>query len=269
MKKFIKICLTGTVSVITLLFTIIPEDFFKIVVLFQQLSGVINTIINRVLFSVCIFIVATIAIGIYRAVRYKTRLKGNDYIIEIRYGNIFRLKNCKKVISFDECFSTSVGQAPSDINPDSVCGQFLINNPELNIEELILKNGLKAKGKSKHMGRDKYESGSVLPYNDYLLMAFAKLDKDGLGKMTFEEFRDSLDLLWEEIDKHYGQKDVCIPIIGSGVTRLSDVSLSKQELLDVIIASYKLSRNKIHKPCKLIIVCRKKDISLNKIGSYI
>lgn len=269
MKKFIKICLTGSVSVITLLFTIIPEDFFKTVVLFQQLSGVINTIFNRVLFFLCVFIFVAIVIGIYRLVRYKTRIKEKNYIIEIRYGNIFRLKDCKKVIPFDECFSTSVGQAPSDINPDSICGQFLSMNPELNIEELIHKNGLKGKGKSKHMGRDKYESGSVLPYKDYLLMAFAKLDKDGIGRLTFKEYKDSLDLLWEEIDKHYGQKDVCIPIIGSGVTRFSDASLSKQELLDVIIASYKLAQNKIHKPYKLIIVCKKKDISLTQIGSFI
>ena len=59
-----------------------------------------------------------------------------------------------------------------------------------------------------------------------------------------------------------------MPIIGSGVTRFKDVTLSKQELLDVIIASYRLNIRKIHKPNKLIIICPKGDISLSKIGNY-
>ena len=77
-------------------------------------------------------------------------------------------------------------------------------------------------------------------------------------------------MLWSEIDKHYGQQDVCIPILGSGITRMDDTTLMQQELLDIIIASYKLSASKIKKPNKLIIVCKRSDdFSLYKIGEYI
>ncbi|WP_374118375.1 macro domain-containing protein [uncultured Fusobacterium sp.] len=34
------------------------------------------------------------------------------------------------------------------------------------------------------------------------------------------------------------QKNVCIPILGSGVTRMDNVLLTQQELLDIIIGSY-------------------------------
>lgn len=72
------------------------------------------------------------------------------------------------------------------------------------------------------------------------------------------------------IDKYYGQKDVCIPILGSGLTRINETTLTQQELLDIIISSYKLSPHKIKYPYKLYIVCKKNDdFSLNKIGKFI
>ena len=49
----------------------------------------------------------------------------------------------------------------------------------------------------------------------------------------------------------------------------NDTILNTQYLLDMIIASYKLSAHKIKLPYKLHIVCRKEDdFSLNKIGEY-
>ena len=80
-----------------------------------------------------------------------------------------------------------------------------------------------------------------MPNGIYLLLAFAKLDKDGLGRMTRDEFLACLSVLWKEIDKYYGQKDVCIPVLGSGITRMDDTSLTQQELLEIIIGSYRLS----------------------------
>lgn len=110
-----------------------------------------------------------------------------------------------------------------------------------------------------------------MPNGDDLLMAFAKLDADGIGKFfSHKEFLDCLSLLWEEIDKYYGQKDVCIPILGSGLTRINETLLTQQELLDIIIGSYKLSSHKIKSPYKLHIVCKKNDdFSLNQIGKSI
>ena len=50
----------------------------------------------------------------------------------------------------------------------------------------------------------------------------------------------------------------------------SDASLTQQELLDIIIWSYKLNSHKIKSPYKLRIVCKKCDeFSLNKIGENI
>jgi hypothetical protein len=126
--------------------------------------------------------------------------------------------------------------------------------------------------KSKYMSKERYESGRIVPNGDDLLMAFVKLDEDGVGRFcSRNEYLDCLSLLWKEIDKHYGQQDVCISILGAGLTRFdggSGASIPKQELLDMIIWSYKLSSHKIKSPHKLRIICRRdKDFSLDKIDS--
>lgn len=96
-------------------------------------------------------------------------------------------------------------------------------------------------------------------------MAFAKLDENGLGRMTYEQYLDCLDLLWQQIDKYHGTEDVYVPILGSKITRF-DKELTQQELLDVMIASYRLSPFKMKVPYSLHIVCMKRDgFSLNNV----
>ncbi len=178
----------------------------------------------------------------------------------------------QKVINFDECFTTSLGNSPADIKPTSICGQYLKKNPIQDMQSLIDNAQLKpTRGKSKYQNKVRYESGKLVPNGEYLLLAFAKLDKDGLGRFfSHDEFLDCLSLLWKEIDKYYGQEDVCIPVLGAGITRMNGALLTQQELLDIIIRSYKLSPHKIKSPCQLHIVCKKcDDFSLNKIGENI
>lgn len=267
MYNFLKKCAVGTLGIIGVIFTIIPESVFECIKLFPTLSDGKNIIINR-----AIIIIITGAIyAMISAFRKSIKINGKNYCINIKYENIFNMHDCKKVIPFDECFTTRVGCQPSEINPSSICGQYLIANPIQDMQSLINSAQIKpSKGNSKYNNMDRYDSGKLVPNGDYLLLAFAKLNKDGLGEMTREEYLDCLSLLWEEIDKHYGQKDVCIPILGSGVTRIDGVNLTQQELLDIIITSYKLTTHKIKFPNKLYIACKRQDgFSLNKIGENI
>lgn len=268
MSDFIKKCASCTLTIIGIVFTIVPESVFEYCKLFPNLSNEKNIIINRVLVIIITFVLSSLIYALFLAIRRSITIKGKNYCIKIKYGNILKIKNCKRVIPFDECFTTSVGPNPSDINPDSICGQYLKVNPIQDIQSLINSAQLKtAKGKSKYKNMERYDSGKLVPNGDDLMLSFAKLDKDGLGRLSREEYLNCLSLLWEEIDKYYGQKDVCIPILGSGVTRMDEASLTQQELLDIIIESYKLTTHKIKLPNKLYIVCKKRDgFSINKIG---
>lgn len=272
MYKFLKICGGIVSTLVSTSFMFIPESLFKEYKLFQNCSDEMTIIANRILFLFCIIVISAIVSDIYLYFRKKVLIKGNNYIIQIEYGNIFDIKDCKKVINFDECYTTTVGDSPSDIKPTSICGQYLLKNPNIDMDKLIFNTKLKAaKKKSKFQDKVRYDLGKLIPNGDYLLMAFAKLDENGLGKFfTYVEFIECLSTLWEEIDKYYGQKDVCIPILGSGLTRINGQSLTQQQLLDIIIMSYKLSIYKIKKPYKLRIICRENDnFSLNKIGESI
>lgn len=178
------------------------------------------------------------------------------------------MPNCKRVINFDECYTTRMGDAPSEIKKKPVCGQYLLAKPNINVPQLLSNFGFAiARKKSLFQKQDRYESGTILPNGDDLLLAFALLDESGKGVFqTLKDYTDSLSKLWEELDKYYAMHDVCIPLLGSGISRIGEGKpYSKQELLDMIIWSYKMSPYKIKKPYALRIVCMKDDISLDKI----
>ena len=96
-------------------------------------------------------------------------------------------------------------------------------------------------------------------------MAFAKLDRYGLGQMTYEQYIECLNNLWVQIDRYHGTDDVYIPVLGSHITRF-DRELTQQELLDIMISSYRLSTRKLKLPNRLFIVCKAREgFSLNDI----
>ena len=270
MFDFLKKSISITLTIISLIFTFVPEDCFGLVNLLNVKNDKINIIFNRGFLTIVVLGIVMILYFIYRAVKWRITLKGHGYKIIVEYGDILKKTKGKKVINFDECFTTSVGHSPWDVKEASVCGQYLLESPIHNMQELINKNGLKsASEKSLFDNKDRYLSGSLIPNGDYLLMAFAPLDKDGRARFSSKEkYLNSLSTLWNEIDKYYEQKDVYIPLLGAGITRFEDKLLTQQELLDMIIYSYKLSSYKIKSPYKLHIVCkRNSDFSLNKIGT--
>lgn len=277
MIKVLKKGLSIAFAFVSLVFTFSPESFFAVPEwsLVSQIIGEltswrfriddINIVCNRVSLFIILWGLATLFIYIYiRYIRKAVVIKDDDFIITVKYGNIFNEKDCKRVIGFDECFTTTIGNAPHEIKPTSICGQYLQANPNINMQQLIADAHLtKERGKSKFNRQDKYKSGSIVPNGDDFLLAFAPLDENGRGVFSsYKEYLDSLFLLWQELDKYYAQCDVCIPILGSGITRIGDgmgTTIPQQKLLKMIIDSYKLSPYKLKRPYKLRIVCRKND----------
>lgn len=270
MFDFFKKSATWAIAIITLIFTFLPESLFGELKLLSNASSEANIILNRILVFAITLIFSMVVYAIYLCIRKRINIEGNNYSIEVMYEDIFNMTTYKKIIPFDECFTTVVGDSPSKIKPDSVCGQYLIKHPIDDINKLINKASLKpTQNKSRYQNKVRYDSGKLVPNGDFLLLAFAKLDKEGLGELSRDEFLDCLTTLWKEIDKYYGQKSVCMPVLGSGITHGEISLLSQQELLEIIILSYKLSTRKIKSPYKLCIVCKKRDdFSLNKIGEY-
>lgn len=270
---------------VSALFTFLPESFFAIKkwpisdIVAKNLAtetieiAELNVFINRCLCFAAVWIFAAVAYGTFLKFKWFVTIKGKNYTIKIEYGNLLKVKKCRKVISFDECYTTQIGTNPGDIKPTSICGQYLRENPNLNMQQLITNaNLLPESTKSKYQNKDRYKSGSIVQNGNDLLLAFAPLDVNGRGIFSSRsEYITCLSTMWEELHKYYNQQDISISILGSGQTYIdgnSGTSLSQQELLDIIILSYKLSPHKINYPHKLRIICRKSDgFSLNDIDS--
>lgn len=200
----------------------------------------------------------------YRMMRNSVTISDRNSVIVIEYGDLIN-KGGKKVINFDECFTTTVGNKPEDVKPESLCGQYLTKYPIDDIQSMISNAGLKPMGLSMYGNKMCYEHGVLIPRDDFFLMAFAKLNNDGLGFLTYESYLKCLDKLWEQIDLYHGTDNVYLPILGSRITRF-DKDLTQQELLDIMIASYRLHPKKLKKPNILHIVCRKREeFSINKV----
>lgn len=254
-------------AVFSVILTVVPEEFFKCGIISCEWSESTILMINRLIAFLIIYIIANITYYCYRKNRNSVTIDGDTYIIKIFYGDICNISEGKKVIHFDECFTTTVGTRPEDVKPDSVCGQYLRQHPITDDEMSTMINsfGIKAIGSSLYNKKEKYTHGILLPKEDSLLMAYAKLDKNGLAIDTYEKYVECLDKLWEQIDLYHGTDDIYLPIIGSKITRF-EKDFTQQQLLDIMIASYRLSPKKLKHPYKLHIVCKKREgFSLNNI----
>lgn len=137
---------TWAFGIISVIFAFVPESFFHTIrwipaqavqksLTDKGITDVeLDTIISRI---VCYAVVWVIVTLIY-AVRHSVTIKGDNYTIQVKYGNLLKETNCKKVINFDECYTTHIGPNPSDIKASSICGQYIQSvGGSLNIQNLI------------------------------------------------------------------------------------------------------------------------------------
>lgn len=187
--------------------------------------------------------------------------------IEVYFGDIFEADdNDLKIISFNEYFDTEVDGQQTLISSNTINGKFLIRYKDeieqfnkifaedeyLNSEMLI-----KTNSNRKHGKKNKYRLGSLVNLtNNYLAVAGSKFNDQNKANMTMREYIGFLLTFWSEVDRLYNNNSVVIPVFGSGILRFTDgyAGASAQELLEIIIWTFKISRIKIAYPSKIKIV---------------
>lgn len=66
--------------------------------------------------------------------------------------------------------------------------------------DLLSKSSIKPmRGKSQYNNNDKYLPGTIVPNEEFLLVAFAKLDKNELGHLTYDEYIECINVFGNKL----------------------------------------------------------------------
>lgn len=87
----------------------------------------------------------------------------------------------------------------------------------------------------------RYAIGSVVEFESYVLAAFTKFDEHNKAFLSAEEYTSFWMHFWENIDGIYAGRTINIPLIGAGITRFRNGKPSKQELLEIMLWTLKIS----------------------------
>lgn len=229
----------------------------------------------RVIAGIIIFallVVVFLAMWVHANLEKVASLNFNNSTIEIKIGDIFNEPGLK-AIPFNEFFDTQVDEriiASTTLNGiflKRMHGRIEEIDRAIENDEIVNRNAIGSADGRLNGKKKRYELGSVCLFEDYLMVAFSRFDKDNRAYLRMRDYVDTLINFWNEVDIIYAGRSISIPLFGSGITRFKDYSsISEQELLELIIWSFKISRVKFTYPSKVSVVIHKSII--DKINFY-
>ncbi len=187
-------------------------------------------------------------------------LKVQGTSVEVKFGDIFKADGLK-IIPFNEYYDTIVDD--EIISSTSLHGQYIQKHAGITADELriLFDNdpGLRGHIASIETHRPRgaqiaYELGTLFKHNDYLLLAFTKFDSSNRAYLDNKLLWNCFINMWKNIDRVHNGKSVCIPLLGTGITRLREMNLSEQQLLELLIVSLRLSGVRFNWNVKITII---------------
>ena len=209
-----------------------------------------------------VFLLFWIIISVVKAFRadHSITLKIKGINVKIEVGNIFESTDWK-FISFNEFFDTTVDDVV--IARNSLNGKFIerlhdINDLNQKIDEAEDVPGMRKKTKA---GRTCYPLGRIITYQDYMLLAFSHFENNQ-AKLSHNDYEICLRAMWNEISRVYANRPITIPLLGGGITRITDKN--EFHLLRCILCTLKTSTAQIYQPITIVLTRE----SLDKINLY-
>lgn len=239
---------------------------FGVIVVFVNDKPLKENIYYPIIF-IFVSIVAYVVLWLYVSNWKSIDIKIESTTISIITGDIFKQKGFK-VIAFNEYFDTQVDdkviskKSLNGIFIDTIIGSDLekldkhITEYDFRNENILEKNTSRIAGKEQ-----KYKIGTICVYDDYLLTAFSKFNEKNQAYLTMPEYLEFLIKFWDEINVVYAQKSVSVTIFGSGITRIKEHrNISDEELLKIMLWTFRVSETRFKYPAKLTIVIHKDKI---------
>jgi len=242
----------------------IISAFFTIVFIFVDIPGQYKT--GAGLLVAFIFLCLYIGLWLWYNGLKKVNLLIEGSRVVVKTGDIFKQSGLK-AIAFNEYFDTQVDD--KIISKKSLNGIFiekysnrplseldnLIDNYQFNDDDLI-DSDVDRLGKLK-----RYGLGTICVLDDYLLVAFTKFDNKNKANLTMPEYLGFLINFWDNVNRVYSQKDVSVPIFGSGITRIKEhKNISDESLLKIMLWTFRISEMRFKYPAKLSIIIHEDKI---------
>lgn len=245
--------ISGILSFI-LLFNIVPEEYKDCLRYFGYLTFIVLILIYLIIWRRANNL-TNISIGI----------DGSN--VNIKCGDLFS-EDGLKVISFNEYFDTIVDD--KIISNKSLNGIFINRYFKDNVNELD--NFIDANSKNEDLiscqvvrkqgGKTKkFKLSTIVILDNFLLTAFSKFDEHDRAVLTMPEYIEFLINFWDRVNRIYAQKNVSVPIFGSGITRIREhKNIGDEDLLKIMLWTFRLSEMKFKYPAKLTIVIHEDKI---------
>lgn len=219
-----------------------------------------------------LLVLVYIGTWIHATLRRSIKLTINTSEIEVKFGDIFSEEADLKVVAFNEYFDTLVDEKV--ISSNSLNGIYIrkfYQGRVADLDEIIsLDTHLPEKVAYENVERPvgkkvSFRLGTICTVDDYLLTAFSRFDNSNKAYLEMNDYISCLLNFWNEIDRVYAGRTVALPVLGSGITRLRGYEhISDQELIELIIWTFKVSRIKFTYPSKVkIVVWQKKQEKIN------
>lgn len=204
----------------------------------------------------------------------KADIKIRNTRVIIKEGDLFEEKG-KKVIGFNEYFDTQVDDII--IAKKSLNGVFIhkyiknVSDLDEHIEKYLSTKTPKKKNYRRSMGKKvAYDLGTIVPYGEFLLLAYSEFDENDRARLSKEKIFELYLKMWDEIDIIRAYDSICLPLLGSSRI-VRDINLTDQQLLELILWSFRISEINLTKNATLTIVIDKTmvdDIDFYKLKDY-
>ena len=100
-----------------------------------------------------------------------------------------------------------------------------------------------------------------------MLTAFTKFDDNNKANLDLKEYLLFLMSFWDNLTNIYASRSVSITLFGSSLTQFNDTNnISDQELIEIIIWTFKVSKIKFKHPYKISLVLT--DDLLKNVNLY-
>lgn len=128
------------------------------------------------------------------------------------------------------------------INRIIATGKLEALNEQIENDPVLNKTGNPKKDTIRKEGRKiRYEIGSLVEFENYILTAFTTFDANNKAFLSADEYMHFWMKFWENIDTVYAGRTINIPLLGAGITRFRNRKPTKQQLLETMLWSLKLS----------------------------